>query len=90
MESALTGSLRVSCFDRGTFWVLPLTYFYIPKSARAYLFPKSIEIHYFCSIPISVDPICPQPRHGERRLRGPCHQGQAAACDRQGHTTTIL
>ncbi len=25
-------------FDRGTFWVLPLTYFYLPKSARAYLF----------------------------------------------------
>ena len=22
-------------FDRGTFWELPLTYFYIPKSARA-------------------------------------------------------
>ena len=26
-------------FDRGTFGVLPLTYFYLPKSARAYLFP---------------------------------------------------
>ena len=25
-------------FDRGTFWVLPLTYFYLPKSARVYLF----------------------------------------------------
>ena len=48
-------------FDRGTFWVLPLTYFYLPKSARAYLFPQSVKIHYFCSGPISVDPICPQP-----------------------------
>ena len=42
-------------FDRGTFWVLPLTYFYLPKSARAYLFPQSARNkHYFCS-----GPICP-------------------------------
>ena len=39
----------------------PLTYFYLPKSARAYLFPQFVKIHYFCSGPISVDPICPQP-----------------------------
>ena len=26
-------------FDGGTFLVLPLTYVYLPKSARAYLFP---------------------------------------------------
>ena len=48
-------------FDSGTFWVLPLTYFYIPKDARAYLFPQSVKTHYFCSGPISADPICPQP-----------------------------
>ena len=48
-------------FDRGIFWVLPLSYFYLPKSDRAYLFPQSVKIHYFCSGPISVDPICPQP-----------------------------
>ena len=47
-------------FDRGTFWVLPLTYFYLPKSAWAYLFPQSVKAHYFCSGPISADPICPQ------------------------------
>ena len=39
----------------------PLTYFYIPKSARAYLFPQSVKIRYFCSGPTSVGPICPQP-----------------------------
>ena len=49
-------------FDRGTFRVLPLTYFYLPKSARAYLFPQSVKIHDFCSGPISVDTIYPQPR----------------------------
>ena len=48
-------------FDRD-FWVLHLAYFYLPRSARAYLFPRSVKIHYFCSGPISVDPICPQPR----------------------------
>ena len=41
-------------FDRGTFWVLPLTCLYIPKSARAYLVPQSVGIPYFCSGPISV------------------------------------
>ena len=50
-------------FDRGTFWVLPLICVYIPKSARAYLFPPSVKAHVFCSgSPICVDPICPQPR----------------------------
>ena len=46
---------------RGTFWVLPLTYFYLPNRARAYLFPRSVKIRYFCSGPITADPICPQP-----------------------------
>ena len=51
-------------FDRGTFWVLPLTYFYLPKSARAYLFPQSVKIHCFCSGPVSVDPIFTLPQKG--------------------------
>ena len=53
-------------FDRGTFWQLPLTYFYLPKSARAYLFPQSVKVYYFCSGPISVDPICQQPNAATR------------------------
>ena len=60
--SALMGSLHFSCFLTGNLGVLPLTYFYLSKSARAYLFPQSVKIHYFCSGPSSVDPICPQPR----------------------------
>ena len=50
------GSLQISVvfFTEGLFGVLPLTY------ARAYLFPQSVKIPYFCSGPISVDPICPQ------------------------------
>ena len=61
MGSALMGSLRISCFWTGTFWLLPLTYFSLPKSARAYPFPQSVKIDYFRNGPISVDPICPQP-----------------------------
>ena len=56
--NGVTANFSFCC--RGTFWVLPLTYLYLPKSARAYLFPIC-QIHYFCSGPISVDPICPQP-----------------------------
>ena len=48
-------------FDGGAFGVLPLTYCYLPKSARAPLFPQAVKINYFCSGPISVDPISPQP-----------------------------
>ena len=51
-------------FDGWTFGVLPLTYWNIPKSASAHLFPQSVEIHYFCSGPVGVDPICPQPNEG--------------------------
>ena len=43
-------------FDRDYFRVLQLTYFYLSKSARAYLFQQSVKIDYFCSGPISVDP----------------------------------
>ena len=59
MGSALMGSLQISCFL--TEGVLPLTYLYIPKSSSSYLFPQSVKIDYFCSGPISVDPVCPQP-----------------------------
>ena len=55
--SALKWSLHLfELFDRGTFWVLTLTYFYLAKSARTNLFPQSDKNDYFCSGPISVDP----------------------------------
>ena len=62
MASALMGSLRISCFvDRGTFWVLPLVCFHLPKSARAYLFPQSVKHIFFCCGPVS------QPNHAALR-----------------------
>ena len=51
-------------FVRGT-WVLPLTYFGFPKSAWACRFPQSDKLNYFCSGPMSVDPICPQPNRAK-------------------------
>ena len=47
-------------FDRGTFCVLPLTYFYLPKSARRTFFPN-LSNSLLLLRPISVDPVCPQP-----------------------------
>ena len=39
-------------------------------------FSQAVKIHYFCSGPISVDPMCPQPKDAEAYL-GAC--GLAAA-----------
>ena len=47
------------CFDRGTFGVRPLTYFYIPKSARAHLFPQSVKINRFCSFAAAPSVLTP-------------------------------
>ena len=46
------GSLYLSYLLTGTFWVLPLTYFYIPKGARAYLFPQSVKTHTSAAAPL--------------------------------------
>ena len=43
---------NVIFFDRGTFLVLPLTYFYLPKSARAYLFPQFVKNITFAAAPL--------------------------------------
>ena len=42
--------------DRGAFWVLPLTYFSLTKSARAYLFPQSVKIVTFAFAPLVLTP----------------------------------
>ena len=39
-------------FDRGTFWVLPLTCFYLPKRAQAYFFPNRSTIITFAAAPL--------------------------------------
>ena len=59
---------NVMFFDRGTFWVLPLTCFCLPKSARAYIFPQSDKINYFCSAPLVVTPFV-RNQHVRLRLR---------------------
>ena len=75
MGSALMGSLQFFMFfDRGSFGYS--TYFYLPRSARAYLFPHSVKIRYLCGGPISVDPIRPQPRTTSSRT------GRRRCCSR--------
>ena len=58
------GRCKVYVFvDRGTLGVLPLTYVYHPKSARAYLLSQSVKRnHYFAAAPFVSTPCCPQPR----------------------------
>ena len=40
----------------GPFGVLPLTYAYLHKSARAYLFPQSVKLITFAAAPLVVTP----------------------------------
>ena len=88
------GSLQILVvFHRGTFWVLPLTYFYLPQSARAYLFPQSVKSHYFCSGPISADPIRPQPSNVEMGMGFPSTTGDSPVGDQKqfgdAHTSFV-
>ena len=43
-------------FDRGSFWVLPLTYFYLPRKCQGVLFPQSIKIITFAAAPLVLSP----------------------------------
>ena len=43
-------------FDRGTFWALPLTYLYLPKSARVYLSPNLSKFITFAAAPLVLTP----------------------------------
>ena len=55
-------------FDRGTFRVLRLTYFYLPKSARAHLFPNLSKFITFAAAPLVLTPfVRNQGAHGARQ-----------------------
>ena len=88
------GSALASFLGRGTFRVLPLTYIYLPKSSMVYLCSQSVKINYFCSGPIRLDPICPQPRDAacdmaaaqDVRHDTACRvHADACACMSEGH-----
>ena len=74
-----TNGVTANCmflFDRGTFWVLPLTYFYLPKSARAYLFPRSAKMHDFSATPLVLTPfVRSQTQAGTTRWPGALQWG---------------
>ena len=48
-------------FDGRTFCALPLTYFYLPKSARAYLFPNLSKLVAFAAAPLLLTPFVRNP-----------------------------
>ena len=52
MGSALMVTAKFMFSDRGTFWVLPLAYVYLPKSARSYLFPNLSKLITFAAAPL--------------------------------------
>ena len=68
MGSAPMGSLQISVCLTGTFWVLllPLNLLLSSQKCQGVPFSQSVKFHYFCSGPISVDPICPQPKTARR------------------------
>ena len=96
MGSALMGSLQMSGFcDTGTFWVLPLTCFYISKSARAYLFPNlskfiTSAVAPSVSTPFVRSQLPPEaPENARAMLSEPPHplaarEGKAGEADRAG------
>ena len=48
-----------------------------PRSARAHLFPQSVKLHYFCSGPICLDPICVRSQVSRRGGEGGAAQQDA-------------
>ena len=48
----------------------------------AYLFPQPVKTRYFCSDPIGVDPICPQPIWGPSHNKPICYYKQYAYTDK--------
>ena len=58
MGSALVYGVAANCtcFDRTFFCVLPLTCLYLPKSARAYLFPQSVKLVTLPAAPLVLTP----------------------------------
>ena len=56
-------------FDRGTFWAFPLTCVLLSShQCQGEPFSQAVKFVYFCSGPISVDLVSPQPRSVESKV----------------------
>ena len=55
------GSLRFSCFWQRDFLGSPVNLLLYSEKCQGVPFSQSVRIHYFCSVPTSVDPIRPVP-----------------------------
>ena len=69
-------------FDRELFWVLPLTYFYLPKSARAYLFPQSVKFITFAAAALALTPAVRNQIVVSSRFRSPTSERVPSAASR--------
>ena len=102
MGSALMGSLQSSCFlTEGLLGVLPVNLLLSSQKWQGVpFFPNLSRIHYFCSDPISVDPIFPQPspagqghhscRHHAQRREDPISQGRGLPLPTPNLPTKII
>ena len=85
-----------------TFWVITSVHRLLySKKCQGVLFPQSVNKYCFCSGPISVDPICPQPTYSRVRLarsgyhacasvRAPLRRVLCRARGRAGNITASL
>ena len=55
-EVSISGVQSFAPLFLSTFWVLPLTYFDLPQSARAHIFPQSVKRNYFAAAPLVLTP----------------------------------
>ena len=72
-------------FFDGLLGVLPLTYFYVSKSARLYLFPQSVKFITFAAAPLVLTQLV-RNQTGQRLRQAAGARGRArdAAVPRQG------
>ena len=61
IHACARSSLRISCFRQRDFLGTPVNLLLSSQKCQGVLFPQSVNNHDFCSGPMSVDLICPQP-----------------------------
>ena len=68
VDGALMGSLQMFMFFDRDFSGTPVNLLLYSQKCQGVPFSPICQIHYFCSSPISVDPICPQPTRCAQEL----------------------
>ena len=84
MGSALMGSLQISCFWQRDFLGTPINLLLYSQKCQGVPFSPICQTNDFCSGPISVDPISPQPKM-EGMERGGEREGESWQSTTQGN-----